>query len=328
MTVAATENTTQGESTTSCETAVNAGLPRTAKLQMTVLVAGLVTTGLSLFGVYLLNFGASVNIMGWYANYVLPVGALLVGLAASSGYGLTSWLSGVKIRKRLLLTLIALQTIAYVLAQYIEFSSLGALYDINTGQQVGFTEYFHEITLSFAFKGRGGQPGTPLGYWGYGLRALEVIGFVGGSLIVPGLLMRVPYCETCRLYMRTRELALFAASVPVRKVGKKDLEAQAAYAAEQQQAHAKGLEGAQTLTGCGANNDTRTFREIVAAAAPEKKTIAKLPVRIAVSLVSCKHCAGGYLKTEQVAGKGDKVEKTELAKTTVTPDFVRTIKDL
>jgi hypothetical protein len=52
----------------------------------------------ALVGVYLLATNTKdFNIMGWYANYVLPIGALLVGLVASSGYGIASWITGQKI---------------------------------------------------------------------------------------------------------------------------------------------------------------------------------------------------------------------------------------
>ena len=47
---------------------------------MITLLAGIATSVLALFSVYLINTKApDVNVMGWYANYVIPVGALLVG---------------------------------------------------------------------------------------------------------------------------------------------------------------------------------------------------------------------------------------------------------
>src|SRR5882672_10034030 len=49
-----------------------------------VLAIGLCTTVVALAGVYALDIKGDTNVMGWYLNYFIPVGALLVGLVASS----------------------------------------------------------------------------------------------------------------------------------------------------------------------------------------------------------------------------------------------------
>ena len=63
--------------------------PHEERSRSPVLLCGLATTALALFGVYLLDAKTDdFHIMGWYANYILPVGAVIVGVAASSGYGI------------------------------------------------------------------------------------------------------------------------------------------------------------------------------------------------------------------------------------------------
>src|SRR5438270_12352272 len=87
-----------------------------------VLQCGITTSVLALAGVYWLDKNATdFHIMGWYANYVIPAGALLVGLVAGSGYGIASWVTGVRISRRLLWTVVLLQTWAYVGAEYVEY---------------------------------------------------------------------------------------------------------------------------------------------------------------------------------------------------------------
>src|SRR5678815_2792706 len=79
-----------------------------------VLQCGIVTSVLALAGVYWLGRNTTdFHIMGWYANYVIPAGALIVGLVAGSGYGIASWFSGVRISRGLLWTVLLLQTGAY-----------------------------------------------------------------------------------------------------------------------------------------------------------------------------------------------------------------------
>src|SRR5438477_13077316 len=72
------------------------------------------------------------------------------------------------------------------------------------------------MTRSFRFESHG-TPGEPLGVWGYGVRALALLGFVGGGLAGPILLKAKPYCEACRSYKRTTEVARIPAAAPRKK---------------------------------------------------------------------------------------------------------------
>src|SRR5438093_2010821 len=125
---------------------------QSTKVPFIVLAAGLSTTTLALFGSWAINKYGGENIMGWYADYVIPVGALLIGLVASCGYGIASWVSGVKIRGGLLALILSLQVFAYFSAHYIEFRSQGPLVHRDTGAPVTFPEYFHFSTTSLAWK--------------------------------------------------------------------------------------------------------------------------------------------------------------------------------
>src|SRR5436190_21323339 len=92
-----------------------------------VLLGGFITSALTLAGIYWLNRNSpDFHIMGWYANYVIPAGAIIVGLVAGSGYGIASWLTGVRISRGLLWTVVLLQTAAYVGAEYVEYRDVMA----------------------------------------------------------------------------------------------------------------------------------------------------------------------------------------------------------
>src|SRR5437879_245713 len=77
----------------------NAPAAASNRLPLLVLIFGLATTALVLYGHYFAETHYQENVMGLYADYVIPVGALIAGLIAGSGYGLTSYFSGVKIRR-------------------------------------------------------------------------------------------------------------------------------------------------------------------------------------------------------------------------------------
>jgi hypothetical protein len=299
--------------------------PREERSSSLVLICGLGTTALTLLGVYLLDRGsADFNIMGWYANYVLPVGAIIVGLAAGSGYGLASWFSGLKITRGLLWILVATQLIAYFAAQYIAFRGLHLAHRAN-GSPVGFLEYYDLVARAFAWQDHDGKPGQPLGAWGYFFRALEVAGFVLGGLIVPLALRKAPYCPACQLYMKTSQIGLIPASVLTRKVKKSDAAGLAAYETEQHQAFDSARQLLDVLQQSVAKNDSAIFKQRLEELKPGKKAALKLPSRLSLHVIHCKRCFSGQFVTKLLVGQGKQLKQSEFARADLHPEFVRSV---
>jgi hypothetical protein len=292
--------------------------------RVTVLLSGLLTTALALFGVYLLATRTDgFNIMGWYGDYVLPIGALLVGLVAASGYSIASWVTGQKITKSLLWMVLALQAAAWLAGQYIEFRSGDFHY--KDGTPVSFVTYFDYAARSFAWQDDNGQTGEPLGAWGYGLRLLELAGFCGGSLLVPLALKKSPYCESCQTYMKTRQVVTLPASAPFRRVKKSDATALAAYQNEQREAADKGH---ALLTAFGERataGNADGFLALVAEHKAQTTKNEKLPARVALSLARCPKCSGGYLKSTLRTGHGKQIQQKEIGRNEVSPSFMRLV---
>ena len=286
-----------------------------------VLLGGATTTAAALLGVFLLE-QVGFNVMGFYGDYVLPIGAFLVGLAAASGCGLASWLSGTKISGRLLFLVGLLLAAGYFLAKYLEFRLLfpgGALLD--GGTPLGFWGYFDATTRAFAFEDQTThQPGSPLGVLGYGLRALEVIGFVSGGALIPWVLRKQPYCEACQRYERTTALAWIAASVPARRIGKRKTEARAAHAAEQAAATQQGEQVVAALVAAVRKNDGAALSEFVAR--HRDKAPRKLPARIAVTLVRCTRCHQGEIRAARLTRQGRRVKRRPIASQPLSPALV------
>lgn len=290
-----------------------------------VIVCGLASTALTLLGVYVLNATTEdFHIMGWYANYVIPAGAIIVGLAASSGYGLASWFSGIKITRSLLWSILLFQTFAYFAAQFIEFKSLGLTHQ--DGTPVSFFEFFDFTTRSFSWKQKDGSIGQPLGLWGYAIRGLEIVGFVAGSLIVPAVLRKAPYCQGCRRYMRTQQLALVPASVPLKKIKKSDTEGLAAHEAEQRQAFEGGQKLLDSLRQIAAEGKAPEFGVAMSELEGHKKEATKLPRRFSLRLVSCHGCNAGSIVVNIVAGQGNNIQQAEHSRFDVQPEFVTAVR--
>ena len=298
--------------------------PREEQSYLLVLISGLVTTVLALAGVYVLDAKTDFHIMGWYANYILPVGAILVGVVAASGYGLASWFSGIKITRSLLWMVLVFQLAAFFTAQYIEFKGRNLIH-LRDGTPVGFIEYFDVTARLFAWKQDDGSPGKPLGAWGYAFRGLEILGFAAGGLIVPLVLRKKPYCQACQRYMHARQLGLVPAGVPVKKVKKSDAAGLAAYEAEQQQAFDRGKQTIETLQQHAAGAKTADFQKILAELEPGKKQAAKLSKRFSLQLVHCKRCYAGQFVVKQLLGQGKQLKQTDFSSTDLHPEFARSV---
>jgi hypothetical protein len=306
-----------------------------------VLQSGLITSAISLAGVYFLNKQAEdFNIMGWYANYVIPIGAIIVGLIAGAGYGLASWWTGVKITRGLLVAVIVLQALCYVAAEYVEYRDVrsgiaqsltesgisdadAAALGITTPS---FVEYFQFKAESFAWKPKNGKgEGEPMGKWGYLFVGLGAIGFIAGGLIAPAVLRSKPYCDHCQVYMKTRQLGLMPASIAARKVKKSDVTGLQEYEAEQTSAVEAGADRLTQLTALATAGDAAGFRAYLSAFDTDKKAIGKLPRRIDVSVTRCPGCDAGQLVCSVVSGSGDKVTTEKLPPIALTPEFARAV---
>jgi hypothetical protein len=277
-----------------------------------VVLAGSLTTLLALGGVFAAAHHGE-NIMGWYANYVIPAGAIFVGLVAASGYGLAAWWTGLKMSRRLIWSVVAELAVAYFIAHYEEYRRF---YDYDS--PASFFQWFDETTRNFAWQSHGGERGEPLGVLGYGLRALEIVGFVGGGALVPIGLRTKPYCDPCRTYKRTRRLALMRAGVASRLLG-------AVGEADAARAYQGALDGIAAIFAAAEKGDRALLEQHVATHAIGKRAAARLTAYAMVSLVRCPRCSDGGLVSSLVTGRGRNVQVQKLSSVALAPDRVQAL---
>jgi hypothetical protein len=295
-----------------------------------VLMAGAVTTALALLGVWWLdNNTTDFHVMGWYGDYVIPAGALLVGLAAGSGYGVASYLTGFRIRRSLLLAVLALQLGAYAGAQYLEFRSLTREAPLvgADGQELTFVQYYHLQAISFAWDDHG-RRGEPLGEWGYFFLGLGVIGFALGGVLAPAILMKVPYCERCALYMKTRTLALVPASAARRRFSKRDAAARAAFDDEQSRAASNASALLERIAGLASRGDGVGVRSALSdypARGAGARRVGRLPARLRFALARCRQCSAGHLQPSMITGQGRAIRVKALDRVPLPADATRII---
>jgi hypothetical protein len=283
-----------------------------------VLATGMGTAGLALLLQYLLELKADFNAIGFYVYEIVPIGAVVLGVLAGSGYGLASWLSGAKIAKRFYVAIIVLQITAYVIAQYI----LYAMYCLATNNEPGFFVFFDAVTQGLAWRDDQGNLGAALGLWGYGVRGLEVFGFVVGGLILPAALASMAYCDGCHVYMKSNYFGRLPAGVVPRKIKSRDVAAKEAYEAELTAAAAQGTLLVEGLVGAIGAADATTFLELFAPHRATGKASAKLTSRVDITLRRCPCCRNGLLHFQWICGSGDKTTITHLATCPADATFI------
>jgi hypothetical protein len=168
---------------------------------LSILMAGVLSSAACLGLVYLLN-KTGFELMQFYLWYIVPAGAIVVGLASGSGYAIGSKLANVRVSKAFLLTILVLALATYVGAQYLTYLQVPKENDLSTND-VSFVKYFQIISENMTYKElEAGAKGTDLGKLGYGLQALALLGFTFGAIIPVLILRQFSYCPTCQMYMR------------------------------------------------------------------------------------------------------------------------------
>lgn len=274
-----------------------------------VILGGLLTTGLALLLVSI------TNILGWYAFHAIPAGALLVGALAGGGYGLVSYWTGTKIARGMLWLILAIQLCSYFLANYLQFRLVQSLLPTGTT----FWQLYDQVTRSFEL----GLPPHPIGALGYGIRALELSGYLFGGLIAPGLLRSLPFCERCQKYRKSVLLTQFNASATLRKVNERDPDDKAAYVKEWDEAEAAAKGQVDAIVAQGKSDNLAGFAELIAQQKPRLREIGAVVQTLHLSLVYCPACYEGYLQTDRVEVEGRNTKPLLLERTDVAPHFIQ-----
>jgi ABC-type Co2+ transport system permease subunit len=136
---------------------------------------------------------------------VIPVGALLSGFAAASGYYFGAKLFHHQPTRLLLCNMISVAITTYFLLNYLNYSLMQI-----KGQQVSrlisFGQYIGVVLRhqSMEFRIRGAKLGETgdLGSLGYVMAVLQVLGFAVRGLCVYWHLRAAPYCEACGKYLK------------------------------------------------------------------------------------------------------------------------------
>ncbi|QDT62838.1 hypothetical protein [Calycomorphotria hydatis] len=167
-----------------------------------IVASGLATTAVSLVLGYFLEHQLGWGIFNLYPM-MIPLGSVLLGFCAGSGYGIATLITHGKITKPLLTVICVLLVISYVLGEYIEYSGVVAQLPPELQGELSFFNYYDAVTREFAIERRGNPVGGKFGVFGYAIRVLEVLVFTLSGAAIPLYFYSRAYCDRCRAYMST-----------------------------------------------------------------------------------------------------------------------------
>lgn len=173
-------------------------------------VSSLVTGLLVAFVVSLIEIGTDVALYGFSAALVIPIGAIGCGLFAAAGFFAASRLFHVRPEGPVLAVPLVTAAATFFATHWFTFLR----YELPTGlthQEVlaldgrGFVDYLRLVaTESGVTLGSSSAPTTidRLGSWGYGVVAIEILGFALGGWFVASILRRKPWCQASGRFLK------------------------------------------------------------------------------------------------------------------------------
>jgi hypothetical protein len=280
-----------------------------------VMVGGLTTSLLAILLSYVLTNKRGDSITDWTVYFLVPLGAFAIGLLAGSGYAITSWITGARLRTALEITMVCLLLLTYVGIQYVEWRKIDLFY-VATGQPVGLWDYYRISTPTLVWHSYGTT--THLIGVGFLRRLFEILGFLLGGIIPLASLSRIPYCQLCRLFMTQRVLAYLPASPPSRKIAKMNAQELSEYRQELADMMAAAVEGADQLAELAESGNATPFKEFITSAKSLQRATNKLPSKLEVKLISCWRCRTATLQLSMHIGR----TRRHLSTTDLSHDFL------
>ena len=168
-----------------------------------VAACGLVTSVLTALAVVVVSRMVGFDFFTFSIWIVIPVGAILTGFAAASGYYFGSLYFHKRAGLSLLLQMVVIAGLTQLLIYYMGYST----FVLDDGRRVSdfipFSQYLDIILTSAHYRiGRAMKDTGEVGSFGYWLAAFQFVGFLVGGLSVFGFLSTKPVCQTCNLYLR------------------------------------------------------------------------------------------------------------------------------
>jgi hypothetical protein len=170
-----------------------------------VTLFGIATTLLTAAGLVYLELHYDCAIYGYVYAFIVPMGAILSGFVAASGYYFGSKLLSHRPGRGVLACVIAISGGNFFLIYWLEYILLKVDGEpihsyISYLDYLRFTLTHTSVTMNFGAVSNGDA--INLGMGGYAYAALLIAGFAFGGFIIYNILRMAPFCESCGVYMK------------------------------------------------------------------------------------------------------------------------------
>jgi hypothetical protein len=195
-----------------------------------VTACGAVTSLLTAIAVLLVYKLTGFNLFTLSFWVILPVGALITGFGAASGYYFGALYFHHKPSLRLLLNMVIIAGGTQILIYYLEFATLVLEDGSKVSDLLPFGEYMRIslTTAKYSLARHRTSGGIEVGSFGYVLAGIQLLGFVVGGLCIFGALISMDICDKCQKYFRSLVsiTKTFSNSQAYEKFGEKFLKAE------------------------------------------------------------------------------------------------------
>lgn len=143
----------------------------------------------------------------WMFWFIIPIGALISGMAGASGYYIAAKIIGYRPTSFLLAAILIGSVATFFVIQFLSYITL----EVNGKAVSDFVSFFQylditiqSMTMTFRHRASAGIETGELGMWGYGVTILQILGFAVGGFLVYSILSSLPYCERCSRYFASK----------------------------------------------------------------------------------------------------------------------------
>lgn len=166
-------------------------------------MCGLATSIVTAFALVYLELSVLFAFYSLVYFLVLPIGAIISGGVAASGYYIGARWVNARPTKKILVSMIVISVATFFLIQYMTYLLL-EFDGKSVSELVPFFQYMDAritktsmalVRIPFAETGE-------LGNIGYGIAVLQICGFALGGLIAYEILEMKPFCEDCNKYRK------------------------------------------------------------------------------------------------------------------------------
>lgn len=164
-----------------------------------IYISGIITSVITMFLVLMMIQYLDFNLLGFYL-WIFPVGAFIAGMVSGTGYLVSSRKLKLKRGKMFTVSVGIIAFAIYIFVHYLVYVAAGG--DASFSAFISYTldsAGNSSLTIGKSHK----STIDNVGYVGYGLLALEYLGFIIGSVVIvlPEKESSI-YCEVCKKYFK------------------------------------------------------------------------------------------------------------------------------